>query len=91
MFLHHLADVQQMSFGCVTANFYRTLVPFTHVSPTLLRRRKFHSTLRHWIACIEELGAPYLYNGEANEEYHKIAAKAHTSRLLPDVCGMSAR
>ena len=70
-----------MSFGCVTANFCRTLVPFTVMSPTLLRRRKFHSTLRHWIACIEELGAPYWYSGEANEEYHKIAAKAHTCQM----------
>ena len=80
-----------MSFGCVTVNFCRTLVPFMVTSPSLLRRRKFHSTFRHWIACIEELGAPYWYSGEANEEFHKIAAKAHTRLLLSDVCGMSAR
>ena len=54
---------------------FRTLVPFTSITPNILRRRKFHSTFRHWIACIEEYGAPYWYSGEANEEFHKIAAK----------------
>ena len=80
-----------MSFGCVTVNFCRTLLPFMVICPSLLKRRKFHSTFRHWITCIEELGAPYWYSGEANEEFHKLAAKAHTGLLLPDVCGMSAR
>ena len=40
-----------------------------------LRRRKFHSMFKHWIGCIREFGAPYFYSGEANEEFHKIAAK----------------
>ncbi len=77
--IQKLPHVPKMSFLDVNINIYRTLVPFMSISPNIMRRRKFHSTFRHWISCIEDFGAPYWYSGEANEEYHKIAAKA-------DVC-----
>ena len=50
-------------------------MPLAAHAPGLLRRRKFHSTFKHWIQCIRDFGAPYLYSGEANEEFHKVACK----------------
>lgn len=54
---------------------FRQVMPLASHSPGLLRRRKFHSTFKHWIQCIRDFGAPYFYSGEANEEFHKVACK----------------
>ena len=54
---------------------FRQVMPLAAHAPGLLRRRKFHSTFKHWIQCIRDFGAPYLYSGEANEEFHKVACK----------------
>ena len=37
--------------------------------------RKFHSFFKHWINSILRYGCPFLYSGEANEEFHKVACK----------------
>ena len=48
----------------------------------ILNRRKWHSMFKHWIGCIRHFGAPYLYSGEANEEFHKIACKVCSLDML---------
>ena len=45
------------------------------IIPNALLKRKFHSCFKHWINSILEYGSPFLYSGEANEEFHKVACK----------------
>jgi hypothetical protein len=61
----------------------RRLQYFNVIIPNALLKRKFHSCFKHWINSILEYGSPFLYSGEANEEFHKVACKVQISMLYP--------
>jgi hypothetical protein len=59
---------------------------FSTWTPAVLHRRKWHSMFKHWITCIRHFGALYLYSGEANEEFHKIACKVCSTNRMSGRC-----
>lgn len=55
----------------------QSMALFSNCKEKFMFKRKLHSMFHHWIASIITFGAPYLYSGEANEEFHKVACKVH--------------